>query len=85
MNEEVVKNKSADKDNINYKRNLTRGVKFISKPFLSSQNSDFKLGYRITKCYFTLLYGTEGWTLKVSSMHRESFGIWIFQRILKIA
>lgn len=52
-------------------------------------NSDFDLDLRVrfTKCYVwsVLLYGMEGWTLKVRNMNRlEAFEMWVYRRILKI-
>lgn len=52
-------------------------------------NNDFDLDLRIrfVKCYVwsVLLYGMEGWTLKVNTMNRlEAFEMWIYRRILKV-
>ena len=52
-------------------------------------NSDFDLQMRLrfVKCYIwsVLLYGMEGWTLKMNTMNRlEAFEMWIYRRILKV-
>jgi len=52
-------------------------------------NTDFDLGLRIrfVICYVwtVLLYGMEGWTLKMSTMNKlEAFEMWIYRRVLKI-
>lgn len=52
-------------------------------------NTDFDLGLRVRfiECYVwsVLLYGVEGWTLKVATMNKlETFEMWIYRRILKI-
>jgi len=52
-------------------------------------NTDFDLGLRIrfAKCYVwtVLLYGMEGWTLKVSTMNKlEAFEMWVYRLVLRI-
>jgi len=52
-------------------------------------NTDFDLGLRIkfVKCYVwtVLLYGIEGWTLKVSTINKlEAFEMWGYRRVLRI-
>lgn len=51
--------------------------------------TDFNLDLRLkfTRCYVwsVLLYGAEGWTLKVAEINKlESFEMWLYRRILKI-
>lgn len=51
--------------------------------------SDFDLGLRLRflKCYVwsVLLYGMEGWTLKVDNINKlEAFEMWLYRRMLKI-
>lgn len=51
--------------------------------------SDFDLGLRLRflKCYVwsVLLYGMEGWTLKVNNINKlEAFEMWLYRRMLKI-
>ena len=57
------------------------------KKFLTNRNLNFKLRYRMVKCYVwsVLLYGAEAWTLKAASINRiEAFEMWILKRMLKI-
>ena len=52
-------------------------------------NSEFDLDLRLCfiRCYVwsILLYGVEGWTLKVHTMNKlEAFEMWLYRRVLKI-
>lgn len=48
---------------------------------------DLELRLRFLRCYVwsVLLYGMEGWTLKVNAINKlEAFEMWLYRRILKI-
>lgn len=54
---------------------------------LTCSDFDLELRLRFTKCYVwsVLLYGVEGWTLKISAINKlEAFEMWLYRRILKI-
>ena len=54
---------------------------------LTNTEFDLNLKIRFTKCYVwsVLLYGMEGWTLKVNTMNRlKAFEMWVYRRILKV-
>nr|CAH7739677.1 unnamed protein product [Callosobruchus chinensis] len=58
------------------------------KKFLTNRNLNFKLRYRMVKCYVwsVLLYGAEAWTLKAATINRiEAFGMWTLRRMLEIS
>ena len=57
------------------------------KQILTNRNISLHLRYRFVICfvYSVLLYGSESWTLKVTTMNRlEAFEMWILRRLLKI-
>lgn len=57
------------------------------RKFLTNRKLDFKLRYRMVKCYVwsVLLYEAEAWTLKAVSINRiEAFEMWTLRRMLKI-
>nr|CAH7744318.1 unnamed protein product [Callosobruchus chinensis] len=61
---------------------------FKLKKFLTNQNLNFKLRYRMVKCYVwsVLLYGAEAWTIKAAAINRiEAFEMWTLRRMLKIS
>lgn len=54
---------------------------------LTCSDFDLDLRLRFVKCYVwsVLLYGIEGWTLKVSAINKlEAFEMWLYRRVLKI-
>lgn len=54
---------------------------------LCDDNLNLKLRQRLVKCYIwsILLYGMEGWTLKVASLNRlEALEMWLHRRVLRI-
>nr|CAH7741931.1 unnamed protein product [Callosobruchus chinensis] len=58
------------------------------KKFPTNRNLNFKLRYRMVKCYvwLVLLYGAEAWTLKAAAINRiEQFEMWTLRRMLKIS
>lgn len=57
------------------------------KNILTCSDFDIKLRIRFVKCYVwsVLLYGVEGWTIKINDINRlEAFEMWLYRRILKI-
>jgi len=57
------------------------------KKVLTNTDFDFGLRIRFVKCklWIVLLYGMEGWTLKVSTMNKlEAFEMWVYRRVLRI-
>lgn len=58
------------------------------KQVFTSTEFDLNLKIRLIKCYVwsVLLYGMEGWTLKITSMNKiEAFEMWLYRRVLKIS
>jgi len=54
---------------------------------LTCPDFDLDLRLRFVQCYVwsVLLYGVEGWTLKVSAINKlEAFEMWLYRRVLKI-
>lgn len=60
---------------------------FKLKRVFTCSDFDLDLRLRFLKCYVwsVLLYGMEGWTLKVNTINKlEAFEMWLYRRILKI-
>lgn len=58
------------------------------KRFLTNQDLNFGLIYRVVKCYVwtVLLYAIEAWTLKADIINKiEAFEMWVLRRMLKIS
>lgn len=66
---------------------MARSAFIKMRKLLSNRNLSIGTRWRATKCYVlsTLLYGVEGWTLKVATMQKlEAFEMWLYRRILRI-
>nr|CAH7754197.1 unnamed protein product [Callosobruchus chinensis] len=58
------------------------------KKFVTNRNLNFKLRYRMAKCYVwsVLPCGAEAWTLEAAAINRiEAFEMWTLRRMLKIS